>query len=130
MRKPQRLGCDPTDPDQLFVRNLSHERESCKAQRLRRPMPCSLVRVPHGAVFCHEISKCRDIVLDPRAGEFSYRPVRAIPIRSPWRAHEAAIAGLVRLKPSSSQPVTPPIIIFTGKPSRARRTAALFAPLQ
>ena len=36
----------------------------------------------------------------------------------------------VKVKPSSIQPVTPPIIIFTGKPSRARRNAALLAPLQ
>ena len=36
----------------------------------------------------------------------------------------------VNVKPSSIQPVTPPIIIFTGKPSRARRNAALLAPLQ
>ncbi len=36
----------------------------------------------------------------------------------------------VNVKPSSIQPVTPPIIIFTGKPSRARRSAALLAPLQ
>ena len=36
----------------------------------------------------------------------------------------------VNVKPSSIQPVTPPIIIFTGRPSRARRNAALLAPLQ
>ena len=36
----------------------------------------------------------------------------------------------VNVKPSSIQPVTPPIIIFTGKPSRARHNAALLAPLQ
>ena len=36
----------------------------------------------------------------------------------------------VNVKPSSIQPVTPPIIIFTGKPSRERRNAALLAPLQ
>src|SRR5262245_30968618 len=36
----------------------------------------------------------------------------------------------VRVKPSSSQPVTPPIIILTGSPRRESRTAALFAPLQ
>jgi hypothetical protein len=36
----------------------------------------------------------------------------------------------VNVKPSSIQPVTPPIIIFTGNPSRPRRSAALFAPLQ
>ncbi len=32
--------------------------------------------------------------------------------------------------PSSIQPVMPPIIFLTGRPSRARRTAALSAPLQ
>ena len=36
----------------------------------------------------------------------------------------------VKVKPSSIHPVTPPIIIFTGKPSPARRNAALLAPLQ
>ena len=33
-------------------------------------------------------------------------------------------------KPSSRQPSMPPIIFFTGLPSRARRSAALSAPLQ
>ena len=32
--------------------------------------------------------------------------------------------------PSSSHPVTPPIIFFTGRPRCARRSAALSAPLQ
>jgi hypothetical protein len=36
----------------------------------------------------------------------------------------------VSVNPSSSHPFTPPIIIFTGTPRRARRTAALLAPLQ
>src|SRR5258708_16860092 len=34
------------------------------------------------------------------------------------------------VKPSSSQPVTPPIIFFTGRPSDASLSAALSAPLQ
>jgi hypothetical protein len=39
--------------------------------------------------------------------------------------------GGVNVKPSSIHPVTPPIIIFAGKPSRASRSAAaLLAPLQ
>lgn len=33
-------------------------------------------------------------------------------------------------EPSSIQPVTPPIISFTQRPTRASRTAALFAPLR
>ena len=33
-------------------------------------------------------------------------------------------------KPSSSQPVTPPIISFTGRPSCASFSAALVEPLQ
>lgn len=37
---------------------------------------------------------------------------------------------VARSKPSSFQPSTPPIIFFTGRPSRARRMAALSAPLQ
>ena len=32
--------------------------------------------------------------------------------------------------PSSAQPVIPPIISLTGWPSRAKRNAALLAPLQ
>ncbi len=36
----------------------------------------------------------------------------------------------VREKPSSSQPVMPPIIFFTGRPSLARRMAAFSVPLQ
>jgi hypothetical protein len=46
-----------------------------------------------------------------------------------WKACREGYDG-VNMKPSSIQPVTPPIIIFTGKPSRARRNAALLAPLQ
>ena len=44
-------------------------------------------------------------------------------------AHQPS-TDAVREKPSSIQPVTPPIIILTGRPNRARRTAALLAPLQ
>ena len=35
-----------------------------------------------------------------------------------------------KAKPSSAQPVTPPIITFTGMPSLPRRSAALSVPLQ
>ena len=51
------------------------------------------------------------------------------PVVANSRGHSESYDG-VNVKPSSIQPVTPPIIIFTGKPSRARRNAALLAPLQ
>ncbi len=38
--------------------------------------------------------------------------------------------AVISSKPSSSHPVTPPIIFFTGRPSRASASAALSAPLQ
>jgi peptidoglycan/LPS O-acetylase OafA/YrhL len=44
----------------------------------------------------------------------------------PGMAAAAAVTG----KPSSAQPVMPPSINFTGRPSRARRSAARSAPLQ
>ncbi len=46
--------------------------------------------------------------------------------------HTASLATSSRAnsKPSSSQPVMPPIMSLTGRPSMARRTAALSAPLQ
>jgi hypothetical protein len=55
-----------------------------------------------------------------------------VPQRLLTRADEVTSEGYdgVNVKPSSIQPVTPPIIIFTGKPSRERRNAALLAPLQ
>ena len=46
------------------------------------------------------------------------------------KAAAEATGPLSVLKPSSSQPVIPPIMIFTGRPSRASRTAARCAPLQ
>ena len=51
------------------------------------------------------------------------------PVEADSSGHSESYDG-VNVKPSSIQPVTPPIIIFTGKPSRARRNAALLAPLQ
>ena len=54
---------------------------------------------------------------------------RPLPVRVKTGGHSEGYDG-VSVKPSSIQPVTPPIIIFTGKPSRARRNAALLAPLQ
>lgn len=50
--------------------------------------------------------------------------------------HTGSIAGRAvssaptKLKPSSSQPVTPPTMILTGRFRRARRIAARAAPLQ
>ena len=55
--------------------------------------------------------------------------VQAKPDVANSSGHSESYDG-VNVKPSSIQPVTPPIIIFTGKPSRARRNAALLAPLQ
>ncbi len=46
-------------------------------------------------------------------------------LADPTRGHR-----VTRSKPSSFQPSIPPIIFLTGRPSRARRTAALSAPLQ
>src|SRR6266702_7294041 len=43
---------------------------------------------------------------------------------------QALAACVSSAKPSSSQPVTPPIMIFTGRPSFARRIAPRVAPLQ
>jgi hypothetical protein len=55
---------------------------------------------------------------------------RLIAVTECQRITHQPATDVVREKPSSIQPVTPPIIILTGKPNRARRTAALLAPLQ
>ena len=43
---------------------------------------------------------------------------------------DSEIPSDVKLNPSSFHPSTPPIIFFTGRPSRARFSAARSAPLQ
>ena len=68
----------------------------------------------------------RDRVIDHRAANRRFGPK---PVVANSSDHCESYDG-VNVKPSSIQPVTPPIIIFTGKPSRARRNAALLAPLQ
>ncbi len=46
------------------------------------------------------------------------------------RRFQAALSALARENPSSSQPVMPPAMIFTGRPSFASRKAPRAAPLQ
>jgi hypothetical protein len=61
---------------------------------------------------------------------FSSVARRLIAVTECQRITHQPATDVVREKPSSIQPVTPPIIILTGRPNRARRTAALLAPLQ
>ncbi|EMQ31488.1 hypothetical protein VCEM1536_003741B, partial [Vibrio cholerae O1 str. EM-1536] len=46
-----------------------------------------------------------------------------------WGGGEASYS-VTNVKPSSNQPVTPPIIFFTGRPNLAKRIAAFSVPLQ
>jgi hypothetical protein len=66
-----------------------------------------------------------------RVAVSDYWPVRSPKISPPRRQLPAPSLSEsydgVNVKPSSIQPATPPIIIFTSKPSRARRNPALLA---
>jgi len=46
------------------------------------------------------------------------------------RASDRHVSSVTSSKPSSSQPVTPPVMILTGRPNSARRNAPRAAPLQ
>ena len=79
-----------------------------------------------------ELGKC----FENTDGE-ELKPEAYISIRRGFRIEPDTVVGTFNYsetcfseKPSSSQPVTPPIIFFTGRPSFANRIAAFSVPLQ
>jgi hypothetical protein len=83
---------------------------------LRRPVPTS-ERDEDAAAH----SRVRAMSACARTADVSLQcgepPLRAKPVVVDPGGHNESYDG-VNVKPSSIQPVTPPIIIFTGKPSR------------
>ena len=73
-------------------------------------------------------------VAEQPGGELAHQREQGVGVRSPGPAHgdghATASWRASSAKPSSSQPVTPPIMILAGRPRRASRIAPRVAPLQ